>query len=279
MILIADSGSTKTLWCVADGGAELARMETAGLNPYFHDAESIEREVAGVAAACPASGSVECVAFYGAGCTGGEKNAMIDSALRHHFTSARVEVSSDMVGAARALLQRSRGVACILGTGSNSCLYDGQSIVDNVPAGGYILGDEGSGAYLGRRLVSEYIKRRMPDEVAALFEAECRASVADIIENVYRRPFPNRYLAQYAKFIAAHAVGLPWLYALVRDSFSEFFRRNVCAYPGWEALPVGFVGSVAWHLRAVLRDAAADCGVTLMDVVQNPIEGLLRYHK
>ena len=184
-----------------------------------------------------------------------------------------------MVGAARALLQRSRGVACILGTGSNSCLYDGQSIADNVPAGGYVLGDEGSGAYLGKRLVSEYIKRRMPHEVAALFERECRASVSDIIENVYRCPFPNRYLANYAKFIAAHAGSEPWLYTLVLDSFTEFLRRNVCAYPGWEAMPVGFVGSVAWHFRDILRDAAAGCGVTVGDVMQNPIEGLLRYHK
>ena len=279
MMLIADSGSTKTLWCMADGGVELSRMETAGLNPYYHDAESIDRVVTDVAAAFHAANAVGCVAFYGAGCTGGDKNEMIYSALCSHFLSAQIEVCSDMLGAARALLQRTRGVACILGTGSNSCLYDGQSIADNVPAGGYVLGDEGSGAYLGKRLVSEYIKRRMPDEVAALFERECRASVSDIIENVYRRPFPNRYLANYAKFIAAHAGSEPWLYALVLDSFTEFLRHNVCAYPGWETMPVGFVGSVAWHFRDILRDAAAGCGVTVGDVMQNPIEGLLRYYK
>ena len=186
------------------------------------------------------------------------------------------DVYSDLLGAARAVCGRREGIACILGTGANSCLYDGERIVQNTPALGYILGDEGSGAVLGRRLLNALYKGRLPQHLREAFEQETSLTMSDVIERVYRQPLANRFLASLSPFVARH-LDEPALRNMVIDHFREFLRHNVAPYNAPQ-LPVGFVGSMAFHYQAELREAAHQEGFIMGDVMKSPIDGLLRYH-
>ena len=277
MILLADSGSTKTDWCVADQGVAVQRVTTAGTNPFFQTpeqiAEELDRHLLPELAGC----AIDRIAFYGAGCAFADKIETIRCVLAARFVGATVEVGSDMLAAARALCGHERGVACILGTGSNSCLYDGATIVQNVSPLGFILGDEGSGAVLGRRLVGDCLKRQLPEAVCDAFLSESGLTPAEILENVYRRPMPNRFLAGLSPFLLRH-IEVAEVRALVRESFEAFFRRNVMRYPEATQMPIHCTGSVAYFYREVLAEAAATVGLTLGRVLRAPMEGLLRYH-
>ncbi|MBQ8099846.1 MAG: ATPase [Paludibacteraceae bacterium] len=279
MILIADSGSTKTHWCLMAFNGQTSDFFTDGLNPFFQTSEAIRNSISNQLLPQMGhlmwAGTITHVFFYGAGCTP-EKTKFVENALSACFRQARVQVESDMVGAARALLGRKPGVACILGTGSNSCQYDGTQFTKNVPALGFILGDEGSGAVLGKRLVADVLKNQLGEELKEKFLTQYGTSQADIIENVYRKPFPNRYLARFSKF-AAENIDNPMIYALVYDHFNQFVLRNLKQYPA--DLPVGFVGSVAYYYQDVLRKVLQDNGIILADIMQDPMEGLKIYHK
>lgn len=279
MILIADSGSTKTHWCLIANNGEANEFFTDGINPFFQTTDAMQNSVSNQLLPQMGHlmwvGPVTNVFFYGAGCTP-EKIPFVTRALQAVFKTATVEVNSDMLGAARALLGNAEGVACILGTGSNSCQYDGEKFVKNVPALGFILGDEGSGAVLGKRLVADLLKNQMSEELKEKFLAQYNTSQADIIENVYRKPFPNRYLAKLSKF-AAENIADPMIYNLVYDHFNQFVVRNLKQYPA--ELPVGFVGSIAYYYRDVLEQVLKDSGVELANILQDPIEGLKQYHK
>lgn len=273
VILIADSGSTKTSWCVTDG--ETRRMFiTQGINPYQQTEEemmaALQRELV------PEVRYAEEIRFYGAGCTA-EKIPVVASALRRTIaTGARIHVGSDMLGAARALCGRSAGVVCILGTGSNSCLYDGEQLVENVSPLGYVLGDEGSGAYIGKRLVGNCLKRQFSEQVCRLFSEETGITAASIVNKVYREPFPNRYLASLSPFCARHR-DLPEINAFLKDCFREFFVRNVMLYP-CKDVPVHFIGSVAWSYQDELTSVAAELGFHIGQIEQSPLEGLIQFH-
>ena len=279
MILIADSGSTKTHWCLIANNGDANEFFTDGINPFFQTTDAMQNSVSNQLLPQMGHlmwvGPVTNVFFYGAGCTP-EKIPFVTRALQAVFKNAQVEVNSDMLGAARALLGNEAGVACILGTGSNSCQYDGEKFVKNVPALGFILGDEGSGAVLGKRLVADLLKNQLSDELKEQFLEQYNTSQADIIENVYRKPFPNRYLAKLSKF-AAENISNPLIYNLVYDHFCQFIIRNLKQYP--QELPVGFVGSIAYYYREVLEKALADNGITLANILQDPIDGLKLYHK
>ena len=269
MLLIADSGSTKTDWMLltADGSS---LIKGSGINPIHQPMDAIR-------AALPViSHPVEAVRFYGSGCTE-ERIPLMTSLLQEHFSTQDVEVCSDMLGAARALCGRQEGMACILGTGANSCLYDGEQIVQNTPALGYILGDEGSGAVLGRRFMNAIFKR--PDFAALRddYLAAVQLTQADIIQRVYREPMANRFLASTSLYIGQH-IGNPLLRQLVTDNFRDFFRCNLLPY-GRRDLPVGIVGSMAFHYREQLDEAAEAEGFTLGAVMQSPLEGLIDYYQ
>lgn len=279
MILIADSGSTKTDWCAVEHGELLQRIVTKGTNPFFQSEEEIGREIADSLLPQLKTDKPDAVYFYGAGCAFPDKIGMVRRAIAKHLSvKGDVEVCTDMLAAARGLCGRNPGIACILGTGSNSCLYDGKEITANISPLGFILGDEGSGACLGKLLVGDLLKNQMPPGLKERFLERFGLTSADIIERVYRKPFPNRFLASLSPFLAEN-LDEPRVHALVLDSFKAFFRRNVMQYENWQHQEIHFIGSIAFHYREVLAEAAGETGIRLGSILQNPMEGLIRYHK
>ncbi len=279
MILIADSGSTKTHWCLKAANGQTSEFFTDGINPFQQTSDGIRSSISVQLLPQIAKlmwvGPITHIYFYGAGCTP-EKKPLVVAALKACFKQAEtIVVESDMLGAAVGLLGNQEGIACIMGTGSNSCLYDGKAIVKNVPALGFILGDEGSGAVLGKRLVADLLKNQMGEELKEKFLTQYNTNQAEIIDNVYRKPFPNRYLASLSKF-AAENLDNEKVYALVYDHFAQFVIRNLKQYP---ALPVGFIGSIAYYYQDVLKKVLADHGMELGKILQSPMEGLKEYHQ
>ena len=279
MILLADSGSTKTHWCLVTASGQCTDVRTDGINPVFQTKEQIHacisNQLLPQIAKLLWAGTLTHVFFYGAGCTP-EKKILVREALEAIFKKAQVSVESDMLGAARAVSGRHAGVACILGTGSGSCCYNGETIEWCVPSLGFILGDEGSGAVLGKRLVGDLLKNQLGDDLKEAFLQEYNTSMADIIDRVYKQPFPNRFLASLSKFCADH-LDDQRIHDLVYDHFVQFIRRNLVQYKTAE--PIGFVGSIAYYYRPILEEAMQAEGLPLGTVLQDPIEGLKTFHK
>ena len=289
MILIADSGSTKVHWCLLTASGQSSDFRTDGINPLFQTCDamrnSISNQLLPQMAPLLWAGTLTHVFFYGAGCTP-EKKVFVKRALESVFKKAEVTVESDMLGAARGLLGHEAGVACILGTGSGSCSYNGETIEWCVPSLGYILGDEGSAAVLGKRLVGDLLKNQLGDDLKEAFFSEYETSMADIIEHVYRQPFPNRFLAKLSRFCADHLDDRR-IHDLVYDHFVQFIRRNLVQYfqtandkcQITNANGVGFVGSIAYYYRPILEEAMAAEGLPIGRILQDPIPGLCEYHK
>ena len=277
MQLIADSGSTKTTWCVADKGSAVAQRLTGGMNPFFQSEEEMRRLLVEELLPGLKGFAITQIFFYGAGCAFPEQTEAVRRAVLSLWNGADVRVESDLVGAAHSLCGDEAGIACILGTGSNSCLYDGRSIRQQVSPLGFILGDEGSGAVLGKLLVGDCLKGQLPPEISRRFLEEYRLTPQIILDRVYRQPFPNRFLASLSPFLARH-LDVPEVRRIVFGSFQSFFRRNVMAYEGYDRLPVHFTGSVAYYYRPVLAEAAASVGIRLGNVVRDPMDGLIRFH-
>lgn len=285
MILIADSGSTKVHWCLMAANGHTAEFITDGINPLFQTSDAMRNSICNQLLPQMASmlwaGTVSHVFFYGAGCTP-EKSPFVEKAIESVFKKAKVFVASDMLGATRGLLGHEKGVACILGTGSNSCLYDGEQIIKNVPSLGFILGDEGSAATLGKRLVSDLLKNQLGDDLKERFLSQYAINQADVIEHVYRQPFPNRWLANLARFCAEN-IDDPRIHDLVYDHFAQFVKRNISQYYTTEeqkqSIPVGFVGSIAFYYRPVLEQVMSDYGFRVGQILQDPIPGLVEYHR
>lgn len=270
MELTADSGSTKTTWQLESNG-HTTLFHTQGLNPFHQTGGDIRRIIAEellVRDAFPLAESIGSIRFYGAGCTK-EKSRQLETILREIFPHAvTIEVGSDMLGAARALFGDSEGIACILGTGANSCLYDGTAIVSNVSPMGYILGDEGSGAVIGRTFVNMLYKCGH-DDMVPVFEQETGLNQAEIIQRVYREPMPNRFLASVAPFVKRH-IAEAWIEQMVIDCFRLFFRHNVAHY-GRPDLPCSFVGSIAYYFERQLRKAAEQEGFSVGKLMKEPL--------
>ena len=278
MNLIADSGSTKTAWCLSCGNQIIKQFETAGINPFFQTEEEITAQLKETLLPQIVCNDVENVYFYGAGCADPVKNNALGEVLKSVIGAKTAFVASDMLGAARGLLSRERGIACILGTGANSGVYDGEALVKGVYAGGYILGDEGSGGVLGKLLISDWVKKQMPQDIYDALTEEYGLTYLGIVDRVYKQPFPNRWLAQFTKFMSARREN-EYIHNLLVGAFKAFFERNIKQYEEWKELEVGFIGSIAFYFNAELREAAEMCGIKLGKVMQNPIDGLVEYHK
>lgn len=283
MKVIADCGGTKGDWAVVADGGGVRRIKTGGVNPLQQGEEHVRRVLTDVAAQCAAylarAGGVE-VFFYGAGCTpeGAEVvRGLLADALQAVAPSLEITVSTDLLAAARALCGHGEGIACIMGTGSNSCLYDGRAIVANTPPLGYVLGDEGSGASLGRGFLNGIFKGTLPPSLREEFLEEYRLSYPDIISAVYRQPMANRFLASIAPFLARHAAD-EGVRRMILGEFRRFFSLNVAPYRRSD-LPVSFVGGVANAFAALLAEAAALEGFTVGKIVASPIDGLIKYHR
>ena len=278
MILIADSGSTKTDWCVVENGVLLQQISTKGINPFFQSEEEISNEIATSLLPQLKTNALDAVYFYGAGCGFPDKIAMVHRAITKHLQIKReVEVNTDMLAVAHGLCQHEAGIACIMGTGSNSCYYDGKQIVSNVSPLGFILGDEGSGAVLGKLLVGDILKNQMTPELKEKFLKQFGLTPADIIDRVYRKPFPNRFLASLSPFLAQN-IDEPCIHALVLGSFKSFLKRNVMQYENFRNSKVHFIGSVAFYYKTILAEAAQEMNIQLGTIIKSPMEGLIKYH-
>lgn len=287
MTLIADSGSTKTAWCLIGDGHHT--FHTQGINPFQQTEDEIcdilkKELLPQLSSVVRRPSSVVCcplsvVHFYGAGCTK-EKSPIVAHALQQVVSPhAAIHVESDMLGAARGLCQHQPGIVCILGTGSNSCYYDGTTLHAGNPALGYILGDEGSGAYIGKRLVGDILKKQLPEHVRQQFFDETGESQESIIQKVYREPLPNRFLASLSPFCARHREEAA-IHDLLIDCFSQFFQRNIaCVNWPTEEDTVHFVGSIAHHYQEELRETAHQYGYKVGNILQAPLEGLITFHQ
>lgn len=276
MILIADSGSTKTDWCLADGERVMSDVTTQGINPFHQSEEQINLILDEELLPKLDCAAVRSIFFYGSGCRE-ECIPIMERALGRVFPRCtQVEIHGDLLGAARALCGTGEGIACIIGTGSNSCLYDGNGIVDNTPPLGYILGDEGSGAVLGRLFVNALFKGLLPDRLRDVFHEETGLTVADVIDRVYRASLPHRFLSAFAPLIHRN-LDDPAVRALVIDNFRSFFSRNVLRY-GRRDLPVNAVGSIAHYFSSEFAEAARVEGFVIGRIERSPISGLVRYH-
>lgn len=277
MILIADSGSTKTDWSVVEKGKLLQQIFTKGTNPFFQTEEEISNEIEKTLLPQLATNAFDAVYFYGAGCAFPDKIEMVHRAVSGHLSiSGSIEVNTDMLAAARGLCGHEPGITCILGTGSNSCYYDGEKIVDNVSPLGFILGDEGSGACLGKLLVGDILKNQMTPELKEKFLKQFNLTAGEIIDRVYRKPFPNRFLASLSPFLAQN-INEPCVHSLVVNSFLSFLKRNVMQYD-YQHNKVHFIGSVAFYYQDLLTEACQMVGIQLGNIIKSPMENLISYH-
>lgn len=279
MKLVVDSGSTKTDWGFFNTVYDLKAVKTQGINPCHQSEEEIRNIIRNELLPNTQNidlGTVSEVFYYGAGCATESICTQMAALLKEFIPNASIAVDSDMLGAARALCGHAEGVACVLGTGSNSCLYNGKEIEDQVPSLGYILGDEGSSAALGRRLIGDCLKRQLPEAVSREFMERYSLTKESIIESVYRRPLPNRFIAGFAPFVYDKRA-IPEVHKMIIQCFSEFFTRNVINYhKPW--LPVHFVGSLAGSFAEELRETADSLGMTIGKIEASPMSGLVDYH-
>lgn len=276
MLLIADSGSTKTTWSILNNNPEdTIFIETSGINPFYQNAteiyEVLKQEFNST------KKEFDAICFYGAGCANDSTKKTVKNALDRFFISSHIRVESDLMAAAHALCQYQEGIACILGTGSNSCYYDGQKIIDHVPPLGFILGDEGSGAVIGKQFLSDILKNQMPNDLTEQFFKTFKTNTADILSHIYKESFPNRYAAGFTRFIAEN-ISHPKLQELVESSFDLFLKRNVLQYAKATVLPIHFTGSIAYVFRQTLKNVLAKHHLTSGKILKNPTEGLINYH-
>lgn len=277
MLLIADSGSTKTQWCLVNEGEIKKQIFTKGINPFYQSESEIKSEIELTLLPELLGEKIDRICFYGAGCSFPDKKMVVSNALGFLFRDVMIEVYSDLLAAARSLFGVEKGIACILGTGSNSCYYDGVQIVENVSPLGFVLGDEGSGAVLGKTLVADCLKSQLPDELKVKFLEKYNLTPAEILEAVYKKPFPNRFLAQFTPFLSENIANSS-IYNIVYNGFLAFLKRNVMQYE-LEGLKIGVVGSVGYYMKDVLSKAALDSGLAVDFVVQSPMSGLIKYHE
>jgi N-acetylglucosamine kinase-like BadF-type ATPase len=275
MLLIAESGSTSTDWCLV-APAQRVFFRTRGINPFMESASDIAAMIK--AELLPhLQFPPTAIVFYGAGCVHKGHDTVLE-ALTDVFRDLPIEVESDLLAAARALCGSQPGIACILGTGSNSCYYNGYQIESNVSPLGFIIGDEGSGAVLGKRFVGSLLKNCFSNELKELFLNSYHLTQADIIERVYRQPYPNRFLAGFAPFILEN-IQYAEVRTMVMDEFSAFIERNVMQYPQARHLPIHFTGSIAWHFSELLKESIALHHLQIGTICASPLHQLVSYHQ
>jgi len=280
MILIADSGSTKTEWLLLNGKQQIAEAHTQGINPYFMTEEQIHHILVNELIpqlSAAKSTDIQQVFYYGAGCSSSQKCAMVVHPLSTLFSNATIMVEHDLLAAARAACGTKMGMAVILGTGSNSCLFDGKHIVKNQPSLGFILGDEGSGGHIGKELIKQFLYKELPAELQYKFEQTFHFDKDEILNTIYKKPMPNRYAASFVPFVANHIAHVH-MQQLVSDCFSEFFKRHILSYSQFTQTPLSAVGSIAFIFKQQLIKTAAKFNVSIATIIQKPMEGLIAYH-
>lgn len=280
MTIIADSGSSKTDWALISDSKDIVRFSSIGFNPNFASQDTDFK--ADVIKSIPSiinPNGVERVFFYGAGINTDNKSIVKDLLNSIFPCATEVTTESDLIGAARSLLGKEKGFAAILGTGTNSCIFDGDKIIYNVDSMGFILGDEGSGAYMGKQLIYDYLRKRIPEDIRPEIAALIGKTRNEIIEQIYRKPYPNRYCASFCRFIIEHRHEHIYYNNLVTGSFQDFFRNIVTLYPGYSDYILNAVGSVAFHAKDILNKVAEEYGMGTGRIIKSPIDGLIDYYK
>ena len=291
MRLIIDAGSTKMEWILMDGNVVKQRFQTEGFNPNYADRQCLENIINLVETRFIASpddkllfprrdksASLQTMHYYGTGC-GNEQNCLlIKEVFQHHFPDAEIHVIHDLMAACHAVLGHEKGIACILGTGSNSCLYDGKDIIERAISLGYLVGDEGSGMHIGKEVVRSYFYGFMPENLRQKFDAEYPLDLKDFIQHLYHDGPPSKYLASFAKFAGEHQDS-PFIHELVTGCFKAFVEAFVLRFGGCKEMKVSFVGSVAYHFQDILKECLSDYGLMIGEVYQAPAEGLIRYYQ
>ncbi len=278
MIIIADGGSTKTNWCLLNDENKKIYFNTEGYNPYFVEKEYVINSLKTNLPKDLQVDKIEEVNFYGAGVHNEEKAEELKDAFSAVFTSSKIFVGHDLLAAARALLGNNPGFAAILGTGTNTCVYDGSKIVEQIDSGAYILGDEGSGCYIGKKLLVDYLRGYMPEAVRAEFWETFRLTPDDVQENVYTKPLANRFCASFSKFVYDCTADRNYTRGLVKTSFNDFFKNLVSHYRNYQKYKFNCIGSVAYSFRDILEEVASEYGMQMGDLQRSPIDNLVKYH-
>ncbi|MCK9219901.1 MAG: ATPase [Bacteroidales bacterium] len=278
MKLIADSGSTKTTWVLLEDGNIKNNITTSGLNPYFHTSESVESVLRADLFPMILGDHVREVHFYGAGCSTEKNDLMIREAIQIFCRKAEIQIYHDILGAARALFGHQEGIAGILGTGCNSCYYDGNSIFSAVDSLGYLFGDEGAGSYLGKNFINCYLKKKLPPDLRKEFEDQYQYTLEDVLNALYNLPYPNRFLASFSRFLGPRQKH-PFVYQLVKNSFLAFFDAQIKQYKNYSRLPVSFIGSIAFYYQDILVEAAREEKISIGKILRQPLDGLISYHR
>jgi N-acetylglucosamine kinase-like BadF-type ATPase len=277
MILVADGGSTKTDWRLLKEGREYKQIQTTGFNPYLIGSDVIESILWKELQPEIDSQGVSKLYYYGAGCSTPAKIQVVENAFEKVFPAAHLFIDHDLLGAARALCKNEAGIAVILGTGSNSCLYNGSTITDHIFSSGHFFGDEGSGARMGIKLIRDYLHNELPSDLLQVFQSEFAMSRENILDAVYNKPAPSRFLASFSTFIGNHREHA-YIHNLISENFKQFYKYLVCCYKGFEDVPVHFAGSIAYHFQDYLETVGREFGIHFGCVIKAPIDGLVEYH-
>jgi len=254
------------------------KLDTQGISPYFLDEAGIVKVIENELKPSIARWQVDAVYYYGTGCKDPDNRKVVQRAIRRLFSGADVHVTHDLMGAALSVCGDSKGIACILGTGSNSCYFDGKKIAKNSPGLGFVLGDEGSGAYLGKKVLQYYLYNTFDEELRYKFDARYATNTSDILESVYKRPLPNRYLASFTLFLAENR-GHYMVENIIEDGLNDFFFQHLCKYRESWKLPIHFVGGVAYGFRDVIKELCGTYEFELGTILQKPMDGLVKYHR
>lgn len=278
MIIIADGGSTKTNWCLLDDNQKKIYFNTEGYNPYFVDSEYITNSLKKGLPQDLAVDKITEVNYYGAGVHNEEKANIVADAFRELFPNAKIEVGHDLLAAARALLGTEAGFAAILGTGTNSCIYDGDKITTHIDSAAWILGDEGSGSYIGKKLLTDFIRGLMPEDVAKVFFETYKLTPDEIMDNVYTKPLANRFCASFSKFVYDNNVNMEYTRKIVEDAFEAFFGNLVSKYANYQDYTFNCIGSVGYNFRNVLEEKGNQYGMKIGKILRSPIDDLVKFH-
>lgn len=276
-MLIADSGSTKCDWVLVQEGRPTENFYTAGFNPFFHKEDFIVAELRKQEKMMAAAKEIQQVFFYGAGCSSPERNNIINEALQKIFTRAKITVAHDLAAAAYSVYEGEPCLAAIAGTGSNSCYFDGKKIYEEVPALGYILGDEGSGSYFGKILLKKFLYHQLPEKISKTLREEYHLSKEVIFENVYSKPNANVYLASFFKVAGAYKED-EFIRSMIAGGMQDFLENHICCFKNFRTVKTHFVGSVGFYFEDILRQVASPMGISIGKVIKQPITGLVNYH-
>lgn len=276
MVLIADSGSTKCDWVLIDGDKR-QDYSTMGFNPFFHNEDIISNAIKNNTELFSHANDIKLLFLYSAGCSSKELKLVVERGLRNCFPKANIYVDHDLVAAAFSTYSGTPGISCILGTGSNSCYFDGDIVKEQVPALGYILGDEGSGSYFGKKVLADFLYKKLPAKLNDDLVNQFGLSKDNIFEHVYMRPHANVYLASFMKVISENK-DLPYVQEMIFDGMVHFLKNHVCCFTNHQKVPVHFIGSIAYYHENILKKAAASLGITVGNIIQKPIYGLVDYH-